>query len=84
MRQYCIGASLFDHDEPWRLIGQTREPVLVPSECEREGYVPNVVYSCGAMVHNGNLIVPYAMSDLSTSVARIELSALLDELERPS
>jgi predicted GH43/DUF377 family glycosyl hydrolase len=84
MRQYCIGASLFDHDEPWRLIGQTREPLLVPSEDEREGYVPNVVYSCGAMVHNGNLIVPYAMSDLSTSVARIELSALLDELERPS
>jgi predicted GH43/DUF377 family glycosyl hydrolase len=84
MRRYCIGASLFDHDEPWRLIGQTREPLLVPTEHERAGYVPNVVYSCGAMVHNGILIVPYAMSDLATSVARIDLGALLDELERPS
>ncbi len=80
MRQYCIGASLFDLDEPWRLIGQTHDPLLVPTDHERSGYVPNVVYSCGAMVHNGNLIVPYAMSDLSTSVAKIDLSELLDEL----
>ena len=80
MRQYCIGASLLDRDEPWRVIGQTREPLLAPTEEERGGYVPNVVYSCGAMVHNGMLIVPYAMSDLSTSVARIELDALLSEL----
>ena len=57
------------------LIGQTREPLLVPTDDERTGYVPNVVYSCGAMVHNGNLIVPYAMSDLSTSVAKIDSSA---------
>jgi predicted GH43/DUF377 family glycosyl hydrolase len=80
MRQYCIGASLLDRDEPWRVIGQTREPILVPTDDERAGYVPNVVYSCGAMVHNGMLIVPYAMSDLKTSVARIELNDLLDEL----
>jgi predicted GH43/DUF377 family glycosyl hydrolase len=80
MRQYCIGASLLDRDEPWRLIAQTRDPLLVPTDQERDGYVPNVVYSCGAMVHNGHLIVPYAMSDLSTSVARIELDELLDEL----
>jgi predicted GH43/DUF377 family glycosyl hydrolase len=82
MRQYCIGATLLDRDEPWRVIGQTREPLLVPTNHERDGYVPNVVYSCGAMVHNGMLIVPYAMSDLSTSVARIELDALLAELGR--
>jgi predicted GH43/DUF377 family glycosyl hydrolase len=80
MRQYCIGATLLDREEPWRVIGQTREPLLVPTDHERDGYVPNVVYSCGAMVHNGMLIVPYAMSDLSTSVARIELDALLAEL----
>jgi predicted GH43/DUF377 family glycosyl hydrolase len=80
MRQYCIGATLLDRDEPWRMIGQTRDPLLVPTDHEREGYVPNVVYSCGAMVHNGMLIIPYAMSDLSTSVARIELSDLLEEL----
>ena len=83
MRQYCIGASLFDRDEPWRLIGQTREPLLVPTEHERAGYVPNVVYSCGAMVHNGILIVPYAMSDLSTSVAKIDLGELLADLVLP-
>jgi predicted GH43/DUF377 family glycosyl hydrolase len=84
MRQYCIGASLFDLEEPWRLIGQTREPLLIPNDHERAGYVPNVVYSCGAMVHNGILIVPYAMSDLSTSVAKIDLGSLLEELVRPS
>jgi predicted GH43/DUF377 family glycosyl hydrolase len=81
MRQYCIGATLLDREEPWRVISQTREPLLVPTDQERDGYVPNVVYSCGAMVHNGMLIVPYAMSDLSTSVARIELGALLAELD---
>ncbi len=83
MRQYCIGASLLDRDEPWRVIGQTREPLLVPTDDERAGYVPNVVYSCGAMVHNRMLIVPYAMSDLKTSMVRIELDLLLDELARP-
>jgi predicted GH43/DUF377 family glycosyl hydrolase len=83
MRQYCIGASLLDRDEPWRVIGQTREPLLVPTDDERAGYVPNVVYSCGAMVHNGMLLVPYAMSDLKTSMARIELDVLLNELVQP-
>ena len=81
MRQYCIGATLARRDDPWRVIGQTREPLLVPTEDERAGYVPNVVYSCGAMVHNRMLIIPYAMSDLSTSMARIDLDALLDSLE---
>jgi predicted GH43/DUF377 family glycosyl hydrolase len=81
MRQYCIGATLLDRDDPSRVIGQTREPLLMPNAEERWGYVPNVVYSCGAMVHNRMLIVPYAMSDLSTSVARIDLDALLASLE---
>ena len=76
MRQYCIGASLLDRDEPWRRDRPDPRAALGPTEEERGGYVPNVVYSCGAMVHNGMLIVPYAMSDLSTSVARIELDAL--------
>jgi predicted GH43/DUF377 family glycosyl hydrolase len=81
MRQYCIGATLLDRDDPCRVIAQTREPLLVPTDEERSGYVPNVVYSCGAMVHNGMLIVPYAMSDLATSVARINLSELLDSMK---
>ncbi len=83
MRQYCIGATLLDRDDPRRVIGQTPDPLLVPCDEERGGYVPNVVYSCGAMVHNGILIVPYAMSDMSTSVARIDLNQLLDSLQAP-
>ena len=67
MRQYCIGATLLDRDDPWRVLGQTREPLLMPNDEERSsGYVPNVVYSCGAMIHNRKLIVPYAISDLTT------------------
>jgi predicted GH43/DUF377 family glycosyl hydrolase len=81
MRQYCIGATLLDREDPRRVIGQTREPLLVANEEERSGYVPNVVYSCGALVHNGMLLVPYAMSDVATSVARVDLEELLDSLE---
>jgi predicted GH43/DUF377 family glycosyl hydrolase len=81
MRQYCIGASLLDHDDPSRVIGQTPEPLLVANDEERSGDVPNVVYSCGAMVHNGKLIIPYAVSDSSTRIARVELEAVLDSLQ---
>jgi len=80
MRQYCIGAMLLDKDDPSRVIGQTPEPLIVASEHERGGYVPNVVYSCGAMVHKGVLIVPYAISDLFTTMARIDLDSLLRSL----
>ena len=81
MRQYCIGATLLDHDDPCRLIGQTSEPLLVPSGSERVGYVPNVVYSCGGMIHGGVLILPYAMSDSATSIAVIDLDELLSALK---
>jgi predicted GH43/DUF377 family glycosyl hydrolase len=84
MRQYCIGAMLLDRDDPCRVIGQTREPLIMPSDEERAGYVPNVVYSCGAMLHNRKLIVPYALSDLATTVARIDLDELLGSLTEPS
>jgi predicted GH43/DUF377 family glycosyl hydrolase len=81
MRQYCIGATLLDLEEPCRLLGQTREPILVPDACGRSwGYVPNVVYSCGAMVHNRKVILPYAISDLSTGAVRIDLDELLAAL----
>ena len=69
--------------EPCQRDRQTREPLIVPSDDERTGYVPNVVYSCGAMLHNGMLIVPYALSDLSTSMARIDLDELLSALVPP-
>jgi predicted GH43/DUF377 family glycosyl hydrolase len=80
MRQYCIGAILLDLNEPSRVIGQTADPLLVPTANERVGYVPNVVYSCGALIHAGKLVLPYAMSDLATSIAVIELQDLLDAL----
>jgi predicted GH43/DUF377 family glycosyl hydrolase len=83
MRQYCIGATLLDRDDPTRIVGQTREPLLMPPEEGRgSGYVPNVVYSCGAMIHRRKLIVPYAISDLTTSAVRIDLDELLASLHR--
>ncbi|MFP4052912.1 MAG: glycoside hydrolase family 130 protein [Phycisphaerae bacterium] len=80
MRRYCIGASLLDRDDPSRLIGRLREPLLAPSGNEREGYVPNVVYSCGAMIHGGRLVIPYAMSDSRTAFAVTDVDELLRAL----
>jgi predicted GH43/DUF377 family glycosyl hydrolase len=82
MRQYCIGATLLDRSDPSRVIGQTREPLLMPEGAARSGYVPNVVYSCGAMIHEQLLIIPYAMSDTITLFARVELGALIASLDR--
>ncbi|WP_373056721.1 glycoside hydrolase family 130 protein [Zunongwangia sp. H14] len=77
MRRYCIGASLFDLEDPSKEIGRLREPLLSPLEEEREGYVPNVVYSCGALIHNESLILPYAVSDYSSTYAVVNLAELL-------
>jgi len=84
MRRYSIGAILLDREDPSRVIGRLREPLLTPSEREREGYVPNVVYSCGALVHAGRLILPYAMSDQCASFATISLADLIQELKANS
>lgn len=62
IREYCLGASLFTLDDPTVEIGRLRSPLLIPNETERGGYLPNVVYSCGSMIHNDSLIIPYAMS----------------------
>ena len=80
MRKYCLGASLFKLDDPSVEIGRLREPLLVPIQDEREGYVPNVVYSCGGIVNNGKLILPYGLSDYSSSFATVDLHALLDKV----
>ncbi|MBS1523140.1 MAG: glycoside hydrolase family 130 protein [Bacteroidetes bacterium] len=80
MRKYCLGASLFKLDDPSVEIGRLKEPLLVPNQDEREGYVPNVVYSCGGIINNGKLILPYGLSDYSSSFAVIELNALLDKV----
>lgn len=80
MRQYCIGAMLLDLEDPARVIGQLEEPLIAPAEDERVGYVPNVVYTCGSMVHNDSLIIPYAVSDVITKFARVDLDELLSAL----
>jgi predicted GH43/DUF377 family glycosyl hydrolase len=77
MRKYSIGAFLLDLEDPSRVIGRLAYPLLSPDETEREGYVPNVVYSCGSLIHAGRLILPYAMSDTSSSFATVEVSELL-------
>ena len=81
MREYVLGASLFDIHHPEKEIGRLKNPLLIPNAKEREGYVPNVVYSCGSMVHNEHLIIPYAMSDYASTYATINLKELLKELK---
>lgn len=80
MRQYCIGAMLLDLKHPEKVIGRLREPLLVPNAEEREGYVPNVVYTCGAMIHQDKLILPYAVSDAATRFATVDAPALIERL----
>jgi predicted GH43/DUF377 family glycosyl hydrolase len=80
MRQYVIGALLLDLEDPRRVVGQLREPLLSPEGSEREGYVPNVVYSCGAMINGDDLVLPYGLSDGAVSVAMVSLPRLLAEL----
>jgi predicted GH43/DUF377 family glycosyl hydrolase len=81
MRKYCLGAFLLDRDDPTRVVGRLREPLLSPNEAEREGYVPNVVYTCGTLRHGRELLIPYAMSDYATSFATVSLDELLAAME---
>ena len=77
MRKYCIGAFLLDRDDPTKVIGRLREPLIKPDENEREGYVPNVVYSCGSLLHGRQIIVPYGTSDYATTFATVPLDEVL-------
>ncbi|MBN2040386.1 MAG: glycoside hydrolase family 130 protein [Spirochaetes bacterium] len=81
MRQYCIGAMLLDLEDPSKIIGRLKEPLLTPNEEEREGYVPNVVYSCGSLIHNSELIIPYAMSDIASGIATVNVRDLISCME---
>jgi predicted GH43/DUF377 family glycosyl hydrolase len=80
MRRYALGAILLDLEDPRRVIGHLDEPLLAPSEDERDGYVPNVVYSCGSLIHGDDLIIPYGFSDLGCGIAAIPLGDILDRL----
>jgi len=77
LRKYCIGAFLLDRDDPAKVLGRLREPLLKPNQNEREGYVPNVVYTCGALLHRGELIIPYGLADHATSFATVALEEVL-------
>ncbi|CAN5804266.1 glycoside hydrolase family 130 protein [soil metagenome] len=80
MRKYCIGAALLDLHDPSKVIGRLRHPLLSPEGSEREGYVPNVVYSCGSLLHGRELILPYAMSDKASAIASVSVDELLAAL----
>jgi predicted GH43/DUF377 family glycosyl hydrolase len=77
MRQYSIGVILLDKTNPTKIIARLETPLLSPNEEEREGYVPNVIYSCGGLVHNNKLIIPYAMSDITSGIADIKINDLI-------
>lgn len=80
MRRYTIGALLLDIDDPTRVIGHLQEPLLSPQDDEREGYVPNVVYSCGSLIHCDRLVLPYGYADVGARVATIPVADLLSRL----
>ncbi|MHC4118354.1 MAG: glycoside hydrolase family 130 protein [Planctomycetota bacterium] len=81
MRQYCLGAVLLDTKDPSKVIGRLKGPLMSPTQEESSGYVPNVVYSCGALVHRDMLVIPYGISDKTTGFATVSLQELLNKLQ---
>jgi predicted GH43/DUF377 family glycosyl hydrolase len=81
MRKYCIGAFLLDRDDPSKVLGRLRESLLKVNQNEREGYVPNVVYTCGALFHQGELIIPYGLADHATGFATVRLDEVLAAIQ---
>ncbi|MBV8233412.1 MAG: glycosidase, partial [Planctomycetaceae bacterium] len=82
MRKYAMGAMLLDRNDPTQVLGRLKEPLLTPDESERSGYVPNVVYSCGGLIHGDTLVIPYAMSDFASTFATVPLDQVLDAMTR--
>ncbi len=80
MRTYSLGVTLLDLNDPTKVLGQIDEPLIKPNDEEREGYVPNVIYSCGPIIHNNELIVPYAIADYASTFASLSLDELFDKL----
>jgi len=80
VRRYSIGAVLLDKANPARILARSREPLVRPEPSNREGYVPNVVYTCGGMRHNQHIVLPYAVSDTFCRVATMEIAALIESL----
>src|SRR5690606_14616958 len=80
IRKYCIGAVLLDLENPSRAIGRMKQPLLKPEGNEREGYDPNVVYTCGTLLHGDQVVLPYAMSDKASTIVTIPLQGILDAM----
>ena len=80
VRKYAIGAVLLDKKDPSKVLGRSREPLVRPDATEREGYVPNVVYTCGALRHGERIVLPYAVSDTFSNFATMKIAALLQTL----
>ena len=83
MREYAIGALLLDLEDPRRVVGCLPRALITPNQDEREGYVPNVLYSCGSLIVGDKLVLPYGFSDAGVSVATVSLPELLSELTGP-
>jgi predicted GH43/DUF377 family glycosyl hydrolase len=83
VRRYSIGAVLLDKADPTKVLARSREPLVRPDPSEREGYVPNVVYTCGAIRHGSRIILPYAISDNYSNFATLEIATLLGSMEAP-
>ena len=81
VRRYAIGAVLLDKTDPSKVLGRSSEPLVRPAPSEREGYVPNVVYTCGAMLHERKIILPYAVSDTFSCFATMDVDALLRSMK---
>jgi predicted GH43/DUF377 family glycosyl hydrolase len=81
VRRYSIGAALLDKTDPSKVIARSREPLVHPDSAQREGYVPNVVYTCGAIRHGSRIVLPYAVSDTFSNFATIKIDALLKAME---
>jgi predicted GH43/DUF377 family glycosyl hydrolase len=80
MRRYVISALMLDLNDPSKVTGRLKYPLIEPGEDERDGYVPNVVYSCGSIIHKNNLIIPYAMADSACGFAHVKLNELINEM----
>ena len=83
MRTYSLGAILLDIDEPHRVLARSALPVLAPDDHRRDGYVPNVLYTCGAFAHHDTLVLPYSIADQSISIATLSIDGLLGTM-RPT
>ena len=80
VRNYCIGASLLDKADPAKLLARSSLPLINTDAHDRDGYVPNVVYSCGGLVHGRTLLLPYGVADSYTAFATISVDALLHSM----